>query len=107
MHSKHAAVFATLLGLIASLAAPASAQTPRRGGVFNFHSQGEPANLDCQQSVTVFSQAIVRPLYSNLIRFDERDYPKLGPDLAVSWTVSPHSLTYTFKLAPNVTFHDG
>ena len=38
---------------------------------------------------------------------------ELGPDLhprpllATSWTVCPDGLTYTFKLKPNVKWHDG
>ena len=33
--------------------------------------------------------------------------PAVEGDLAASWTVSPDRLTYTFKLYPNVLFHDG
>ena len=32
---------------------------------------------------------------------------KVAPALATEWSVSPDRLTYTFKLRPNVKFHDG
>jgi peptide/nickel transport system substrate-binding protein len=33
--------------------------------------------------------------------------PKIVPDLATKWTVSPDGLTYTFYLRKGITFHDG
>jgi len=50
------------------------------------------------------SQALVN-IYDSLVM------PNLDgsikPGLAESWTVSPDNLTYTFKLRPNVKFHNG
>ena len=42
-----------------------------------------------------------------LLKFDGTAYPQVKGDLAESWTVSPNKLTYSFKLRPNVQFHDG
>ena len=49
----------------------------------------------------------IAPHYSTLLKFDTANYPQVEGDLAKSWTVSPDKLTYTFKLRPNVLFHDG
>lgn len=49
-------------------------------------------------------------LWDGLTRFDltqGEGTPKVIPGLADSWTVSDDKLTWTFKLHPGVTFHDG
>ena len=85
----------------------AHAQTPQRGGTVTFATENEPANLDCLapggNSVLYF----VGPMYSLLVRYDKEHYPNIVGDLAESWSVSADGLTYTFKLHPNVKFHDG
>ncbi|MBO0691278.1 MAG: hypothetical protein J2P58_00140 [Acidimicrobiaceae bacterium] len=45
-------------------------------------------------------------LYEGLTKYGQKN-GKLLPDLATSWKVSPDGLTYTFRLRPGVTFHDG
>src|SRR5262245_34404098 len=94
----------TALGLLAS---PGWAQTPKRGGVLMIGSEGETPNLDCQQQQSVYLLSLARPFYSTLVGFDLNAYPKVVGDLAESWTVSPDGKTYTFKMRPNVKFHDG
>ena len=42
-----------------------------------------------------------------MLKFDAANYPEVVGDLAESWSVSPDRLTYSFKLRPNVLFHDG
>jgi peptide/nickel transport system substrate-binding protein len=46
-----------------------------------------------------------RLVFSGLTRFDASG--KLRPDLATSWQVSADGKTYTFKLRPDVRWHDG
>jgi peptide/nickel transport system substrate-binding protein len=46
-------------------------------------------------------------VYDKLIGIDLAKNNALVADLAASWTVSPDSLTYTFKLRPGVKFHSG
>src|SRR6185436_5452932 len=107
MRLKHLLALTASIGLLAGAASVADAQTPKRGGILRTHMQGEPANLDCHQSVLIFSLQVVKPIYSGLVRFDEPNFPKVVGDLAESWTISPDGLTYTFKLHQNVKFHDG
>jgi peptide/nickel transport system substrate-binding protein len=49
--------------------------------------------------------ATIRAVYETLVDLGERG--EFRPGLAVSWTISPDFQTYTFKLRPGVTFHDG
>ena len=44
-------------------------------------------------------------MYSNLTRFNAA--MQIEPDLALGWTTSADGLQWTFRLRPNVTFHDG
>ncbi|WP_252407713.1 ABC transporter substrate-binding protein, partial [Escherichia coli] len=44
-------------------------------------------------------------IYESLLRYSFDLKPM--PGLAQSWEVSPDGLKYTFKLFPNITFHDG
>ncbi|MEZ5818162.1 MAG: ABC transporter substrate-binding protein [Hyphomicrobiaceae bacterium] len=86
----------------------AVAQTPKKGGILNFAVVAEPPTIDCH-AVTTFAFAHPgRPHYSTLLKWegDVKDQ-KIAGDLASSWEVSKDGLTYTFKLFPNVKFHDG
>ena len=95
-------------GAILALAAgDVGAETPKRGGTLNFGVVAEPPNYDCHGSTTFALIHPVAPHYSLLVKFDGKDYPKVIPDLAQSWTVAPDGMTYTFKLRSGVKFHDG
>jgi peptide/nickel transport system substrate-binding protein len=50
--------------------------------------------------------AVVTSVYEGLVRY-KPDSNQFEGALATSWTVSPDGKTYTFKLRPNVKFHDG
>jgi peptide/nickel transport system substrate-binding protein len=91
------------------LAVPAAAQEqPVRGGtlVFGINS-GDPPTYDCHQSVLFPIIHLLTPHYSNLLKIDTPNYPKIIGDLAESWSVADDARTYTFKLHANVKFHDG
>jgi peptide/nickel transport system substrate-binding protein len=80
---------------------------PKRGGTLVFAVESEPANYDCHANVSFAFLHPVAPHYSTLLKFDAADYPAIKSDLAESWTVSPDKRVYSFKLKPNVLFHDG
>lgn len=50
--------------------------------------------------------SVLTNVYEGLVQYGDNT-TKIVPSLADSWTVSPDGLTYTFKLHPNVAFHDG
>lgn len=92
---------------LALVASGADAQTPKKGGVLKFAVGAEPPNYDCHGATSFAFIHPVRPHYSTILKFDEANYPKVTGDLAESWTVAPDGLTYTFKLKPDIKFHDG
>ena len=85
----------------------AVAETPVRGGTLTFGVAGQPNTFDCHATNTFAVLHYVAPHYSTLLRFDPAGYPKFVGGVAESWSSSPDRLTWTFKLHPNVHFHDG
>ncbi len=103
---KAAAFTAAGLGLLDAL--PAHAQgTPKKGGTLNFAISAETPHYDAHGSDTFATLHFGAPFYSTLLQFDLANYPKVKADLATSWEIAPDLMRYTFKLAPNATFHDG
>jgi peptide/nickel transport system substrate-binding protein len=99
-----AIAFAAALGGIGSAAAEPS---PKHGSTLEFAVLVEPGNYDCHANISFAVLHPVAPHYSTLLKFDQPNYPQVVGDLAESWDVSPDRRTYTFKLRPNVLFHDG
>ncbi len=46
-----------------------------------------------------------RQIYEGLVALDAG--LRLQPALAVSWTISPDGMLYSFRIRPDVRFHDG
>ncbi|MBS0242092.1 MAG: ABC transporter substrate-binding protein [Proteobacteria bacterium] len=84
-----------------------AAETPKKGGILTYAVTAEAPTFDCHATTTYAVIHVVSPHYSLLVKIDPNDYPKVKPDLAESWTISPDGLTYTFKLRQGVVFHDG
>ena len=98
-----AAVFA-----IPAAGRPAIADAnPKHGGTLEFAVTVEPGNYDCHANISFAFLHPIAPHYSTLLKFDAANYPQIIGDLADSWSVSADRLTYTFKLRPNILFHDG
>lgn len=92
---------------VTTMGGAAWSDTPVRGGILRQAVVAEPNTLDCHAATTVYVANGLAPHYSSLLRYDPQNYPKVIGDLAESWTEAPDGLTYTFKLHPNVKFHDG
>jgi len=90
----------------AALGGPVLAQTkPKSGGTLTYAAGSATQTLDPQFITDVTTFRAVGTMYEALTRQDENG--TVGPGLALSWTISPDKRTWTFKLRPGVTFHDG
>jgi peptide/nickel transport system substrate-binding protein len=90
-----------------ALAAAPARQEPKQGGTLRVgFVSSQIVTLDpAQLSQGGVAGSILPSIHSSLVQFDEQ----LGliPDLAESWEVTPDGLSYTFKLRPGLTFHNG
>ncbi|HUC09674.1 MAG TPA: ABC transporter substrate-binding protein [Stellaceae bacterium] len=101
-------LIAVALICLSSSASGTPAQSgPRRGGILEFAVTVEPKDYDCYSNSSFAFLHPIAPHYSTLLKFDLATYPQIIGDLAQSWTVSGDRMTYTFKLRPDVLFHDG
>ena len=66
---------------------------------------GEPDQLDPHKTSAYFSFEVLENVFDTLVEPDEN--LQMRPALAESWEVSDDELTWTFRLRPGVTFHDG
>jgi len=104
---RAAVVFAAVGVATLGHAMAAGEPTPKQGGTLEFAVIVEPDNYDCHSNTSFAFLHPVAPHYSTLLKFDTANYPEVVGDLAESWQVSPDRLTYSFKLRPNILFHDG
>ena len=75
-----------------------------QGGVLKLLGS-DPPTLDPHQTGDVTSSRYILEVFGGLLTID----PELAivSDLAEDWDVGPDGRTYTFRLNPNATFHDG
>jgi peptide/nickel transport system substrate-binding protein len=86
-------------------ASRALAQTPKRGGTFVAAAEIDPVNLDPHTNSNFSSIQAYDHIYESLTGYDEKT--NIVPALAQSWEITNGGKTYTFKLRPNVKFHNG
>ncbi|WP_349962720.1 ABC transporter substrate-binding protein [Rhizobium sp. ZPR3] len=97
-------LLSTAASLLPTFAARA-ADTPPRGGTLNFIVEPEPPTILALAHTAGGTQKISPKVTEGLLTYDFGLTPK--PQLATEWSVSADGLTYTFKLRPNVKWHDG
>ena len=113
IRSRRTLVLGVLLALVVPstiVLAPAAGQapeTPRRGGILLAVIGADAPSLDPHQEQTFATLQPVAPLYSTLLQIDPYRYPNVIGDVASEWKISPDGLTYTFKIRPDIRFHDG
>jgi peptide/nickel transport system substrate-binding protein len=98
---------ATMAGLsaLALSGGRVSAQTPKKGGTLTFLQTSEPNTLMSGTTTATSALTNSAKVTEGLLEYDYDIKPR--PQLATEWSISPDGLLYTFKLRPNVKFHDG
>src|ERR1041384_5076081 len=96
---------AALLTFAWLLAAPADAQTPKRGGTLRVSYGNEIAHLDFHTAPGYEMMWVAMNIGCGLVNITPDG--KFVGDAAESWQVTPDGLLYTFKLKKGVLFHDG
>ncbi len=77
---------------------------PSTGGELREGMIGLPHMINPVVAITDVDRDISTLVYSGLMKFSGKD---LVTDMAESYKISEDGLTYTFKLKPNIYFHDG
>jgi peptide/nickel transport system substrate-binding protein len=95
---------ALLIALVVGVAPTATLAADAR--VLTYATYAEFVQLDPATNNSTTTARAVRAAYEGLLRY-KKDSSELEPVLATSWTASRDRKTYTFKLRPNVVFHDG
>jgi peptide/nickel transport system substrate-binding protein len=92
-------------GMLPAWAGAAPPSAPRRGGTVVAVLAGDPPSLN--RGITTDNDALMvgAGVFSALL-WTDREFRPHG-DLAEFWTISRDGLTYTFRLRPNITWHDG
>ena len=82
-----------------------STPVPKKGGTLTFMQNSEPQTLVPLTTVATPALSVGAKVTEGLLEYDYDINPR--PQLATEWSISPDGKTYTFKLRPNVKFHDG
>jgi len=94
-----------LAGLDLSRAQLVSAQAPKHGGTLVAAAEIDPISLDPHTNSNFSACQAFDHIYESLTMYDEKT--NIVPALAQSWEITNNGKTYTFKLRPNVKFHNG
>jgi len=78
---------------------------PQEGGTYIEGVLGQPYYLNPLFAQSQVDFDVSNLVFSGLVRFDEKG--EIIGDLAEYWQMSPDGKAYTFKLRPNIFWHDG
>ena len=81
--------------------------TPSKTQTLIINTKDSSSTLDPQDTDSGGDIKILDQIYERLVRVDPNNVNKLIPRLAESWTIAQDKLSITFKIKPNVKFHDG
>ncbi|MCA0241653.1 MAG: ABC transporter substrate-binding protein [Proteobacteria bacterium] len=106
-HSRRGLLAAALSTtvLAASLALPAQAQEPKRGGTLVLGSTQTARHLNGAVQSGAATAVPSTQLFASPLRFDDKWNPQ--PYLAEKWTLAPDGKSLTLNLRKGAVFHDG
>jgi peptide/nickel transport system substrate-binding protein len=99
------AAMALAVGFAGLLPGAAAAETAKRGGTLRVAYGNDVSNLDFHTAPGYELMWVAMNVGCGLVNITPGG--EFVGDAADSWQVSPDGRTYTFKLKPNVLFHDG
>ncbi len=101
-----AAIAICLILLIGDFYRLHSVLTPQEGGSYTEGLVGTPQYLNpILSSYNDVDRDLTSLIFNGLLKINEEG--ELAPDLAKDWQISPDRKVYTFKLRPDVKWHDG
>ncbi len=94
-----------ILGNMPVFGAFAQSETPTRGGTLIWGHSETTQNLDIHQTGTASTLRLLQNVHDSIVTVDSSF--NVIPSLAESFEESADGLTYTFRLLPDVQFHNG
>jgi len=82
-------------------------RTQEGGDTFTIIVTGGADDVDPHSTYSTNGSAICYGVYDMLIKYKGESTSEYEPMLAESWEASPDNTVFTFKIKPNVQFHDG
>ncbi len=81
------------------------AGTPQQGGTLVVAMTADPGALNPAVTTSGNTHFVADQIFNGLVGLDDQLNPE--PELGTSWDISEDGKVYTFKLRPDVTWHDG
>ena len=104
-------IFAAGVLLAGAFVATASAQEPKRGGIFKGYHRDSPASASIHEEATYSVNIPFMSVFNNLVLYDQHQpqnsLDAIVPELATSWSWSDDKTKLVFKLRQGVKWHDG
>ena len=98
-------LLSTAATILPAISLRAGEDKPQAGGTLNFIVEPEPPTILALAHTAGGTQKVSPKITEGLLTYDFDLTPK--PQLATEWSISDDGLSYTFKLRPNVKWHDG
>ncbi|NLY53422.1 MAG: hypothetical protein GX060_02175 [Firmicutes bacterium] len=97
---------AMLLALTVSLLLTGCFGGAQPKDTFVYALEADIVNLLPVRLTNVVSTTVSRQIHEPLVKYEDT-YDEILPALATEWDMDPSGLSWTFKLRPNVKWHDG